>query len=179
LWNAFHPGSDTSELVANIGTWNYLSACMMYWLRYSNIDFSVGENARWLLQDNSLRFHRHLVYGPFAVFSANSDDPDKAMAALATSITKPGEVVERISGKASLMRGSAIELATLLYFDKETNKLKESNSSIGRQVDKNYPGSPQRLSVYLSQIDLTIDFQEMPISKLLEILPEEFKVWLD
>lgn len=179
LSSFFSMGGALREYSNNAGVWNYLSALYFKWLFESGADFKVGEEARWILMSSSLRFHRHLLFGPFFVYEANIDNPQRAMAALATPVTVPGELVERVTGKAHFAIGSAMELATTLYYDQRTGGLKRSDKALGRSYDKKKPGSPQRLSIFLNQIDLTVDFSEMELDALLKILPDEFKVWLD
>jgi hypothetical protein len=178
LWGVFSFDSNLRKFSGDANVWNYLSALYFKWLLGKQAKFLVGEEARWVLSNSALRFHRHLLFGPFFVYEANIDDPQRAMAALANPVTTPGEVVERVTGKANFAIGAAIELATLLYFDPATGELKKSSKTLGRSFDKKKPGSPQRLSIFLNQIDLTVDFTEMEVSALLEILPNEFKVWL-
>ena len=52
------------------------------------------------------------------------------------------------------------------------DKLKKNSSS-------HESGGPRRLSYYLSQIDLTIDYPTMDVDLLIDLLPDEFNVFLD
>jgi hypothetical protein len=133
---------------------------------------SIGEPARWVLEETTLRQHRHLVSGPYVIYGANFPRVDDAMAGLATPILKPGEVVERVAGKAGMFHGAAMAVATELYYDKKNKKLKKNSST-------HEAGGPRRFSYFLSQIDLTIDYPVMDKDHLIDLLPEEFNVFLN
>jgi hypothetical protein len=167
----FGYGKQGRKYVADRNIWAGLSAQYLIWLLNSGAEFLVGDSSRWIPVSSSLRRHRHLLQGAFVAYEENIDDVEGAMAILASDPLKPGEVVERVAGKASYTRGSAVKLATKLYYDKETGLLKEGSSSHG-------PGSVRRLSYFLSQIDLTLDYSGMTVDELESILPDEFKKWL-
>jgi hypothetical protein len=92
------------------------------------------------------------------------------MCQLATPVTQPGELVERISGKRNLAAGSVCHLATLLYFDAQKDALRAGLTTP--------PGNPKKFSYYFSQIDRTIDYEGMTVEELLEIVPENFSKWV-
>jgi hypothetical protein len=128
------------------------------------------EEERWLLASTTLRYHRHLVSGPFFAYEANHENPHHAMCMLASAVESPGEVVERIAGKRSMSIGSACHLATLLYFDPKTNELRKGHTSD--------PGAPQSLSKYFSQLDVNVDYLGMDVDSLLNLLPSNFERWV-
>jgi hypothetical protein len=172
LYRILGVGKIARKYAANRFFWAGLSSQYAYWLLQNDINFVVGEDARWVPDPSSLRRHRHLLNGPFVAFEENIDDVEGAMALLATEPLKPGEVVERVSGKAGLTRGSAVNLATRLFYDPTTGFLKPGSSSHGA-------GSARRLSYFLSQIDLTLDYAGMSVDQLVTIIPKEFHRWLE
>lgn len=173
LWKYFGPGKAGFKQAGNREMWSWVSAAFLPILLGRQAKQSlIGETARWILSDSILRQQRHLISSPFVIYSANYPNIENAMAALATPVTKPGEVVERIGGKRSMFHGAAMGVATELYYDKKRMKLKRNSGTKG-------PGGPQRFSFFLGQIDLTIDYPIMDIDALIDLLPNEFNVFLD
>ena len=162
------PDSPRAYLVNELRFWAWVSAAHAHlFLRPEISDRDLGEDARWIPQTSSTRFHRHLFRGPYLVALANRSNIELAMAALATPVMSPGEVVERVCGKAHFAHGTAMALATRLYFDASEGKLKSGSGDAKA-------GGARRLSYFLSQIDLTVDYPSMDVDELLAVLPEEF-----
>jgi hypothetical protein len=179
MWELF---GETKPLASNAGDrqiWNWLAAALFETLHDGNVALAMkkrGEEIeRWVLTESSRSYHRHLVSGPFFVFQNNWPDVDKAMAMLAEP-TRPtkgvlpvlifSEVHERITGKRELSYGKLAHLATLLYVDPATNKIRDN------LTDK--PGEPQQLSTFCRQLDLTVDYESMDVRELLNFLPSNF-----
>ena len=91
------------------------------------------------------------------------------MCQLATPVTQPGELVERISGKRNLASGPVCHLATLLYYDSEKKSLRAGLTTP--------PGNPKKFSYYFTQIDRTIDYEGMKVTELVDLLPQNFSKW--
>lgn len=128
-----------------------------------------GADARWIAETESYqRYYRHLFAGPFYAYQAHRDEPTRALAVLATSPDKPGEVVEQLASRQEVIvsRGG-LGAATLLYYDPDTSKLRRGASSKGK-------GSARRYVDYLSQLDLTYDIHEMPPFEVVRHLPSEY-----
>jgi hypothetical protein len=145
LWKSFGIGTEGFKHLSNRRMWNWISAAFLPYLLKNSTDQSIiakavgrGES-RWIRSDNVFRHHRHLISGPFFVYLGNFPNVENAMAALATPVLAPGEVVERITGKDSMSHGTAMALATELYYDKKIGGLKKGAGS-------HAPGSPRRLS---------------------------------
>jgi len=173
LWIYFAPGKPGFAHAGNRDMWTWIGAAYLPVLLGNPAKIKmIGEKARWVLEDSSIRQHRHLISGPYVIYTANSQNIENAMAALATPILSPGEVVERVAGKAAMTHGSAIAIATELYYDKINKKLKKNSSTHDL-------GGPRRLSYFLGQIDLTIDYPVMDKAHLIDLLPEEFHVFLN
>ena len=178
LWKYFGIDSAGFNFIDDRRMWNWVAASFLPHLLEGTTDLSIinkavgKDESRWIRSDSVLRHHRHLVSSPFFVYLENYSNVEDAMAALATPVLAPGEVVERITGKLSISQGSAMALATALYYDKKTGELKKGSSTHGS-------GGPKRLSYFLSQIDLTIDYQGMSPDYLKDLLPKEFHRFLD
>jgi len=174
LWKYFGHGKPLAHLTGDLATWNWLSAVWLVCLvNDSGLDRDAvlgKQEERWLLTHDILRYHRHLVSGPFFAYEANHENPDRAMCLLATPVNAPGEVVERIAGKRSLAIGSVCHLATSLYYDAEAGELRRGHTSS--------PGNPKAFSYYFSQLDVNVDYLGMSVDALLDILPKNFERWV-
>lgn len=179
LWEAFGDGKPLSGKASDPQIWNWISAALFEILHNSDLSLALKrkdeEIERWVLTESSRSYHRHLVSGPFFVFQNNWPEINKAMAMLAEP-TRPtkgvlpvlifSEVHERITGKRELSYGKMAELATLLYVDPVTGKIRDN------LTDK--PGEPQQLSTFCRQLDLTVDYESMEVKDLLNFLPPNF-----
>ena len=169
----FSHGGSLAKFEGDKEIWNWLSAAWMRTLIEESGESSskvLGkEEERWLLTSDVLRYHRHLISGPFFAYQANIANPNNAMCMLATPVVSPGELVERIAGKRSLSIGSVCHLATLLYFDSDTGELRKGHTSS--------PGNPKAFSYYFSQLDVNVDYLGMDVGILLDLLPGNFDRW--
>lgn len=128
----------------------------------------VGEQARYIPEPaNFQRYYRHLLAGPFLVYRAHSDSPERARCLLVQDLHKPGDIVEQLAARQQLLTNrSVVQVATKLYVDAE-GVLKHGAAGSGR-------GSPRRLASVLRQYDLTWDLYATPPDELFALLPKEF-----
>jgi hypothetical protein len=133
----------------------------------------LREDARYLLESGDYRKeYRHLLAGPFLLMQAHRDHPDSVRGLLATAPDAPGEVYEQLAArKYTVTSHAVVQVATLLYFDHATGKLK-------RGAGGSSGGSPRRFGEVLQQFDLTYDLQKIPAQRLVSILPREFRRFL-
>lgn len=129
----------------------------------------VRESARYILQaDDYRKAYRHLLAGPYLLFTAHADDPSIVRGLLATSPDAPGEVYEQLASRKFLVTSRAVvSAATALYLNDATGNLRRGAGGSG-------PGSPRRFGEVLQQFDRTYDLQTMSPETLLSILPSEF-----
>ena len=129
-----------------------------------------GELARYIpAVDNFQRYYRHLLLGPYAIYRAHADDPERARGVLMTKVSAPGDVVEQLASRQELITNkSVMSVVTRLYFDKQKASPKKG---AGGKSD----GSPRRLADVLNQFDLTFDLYSVPEIGLMSLLPKEFK----
>lgn len=132
-------------------------------------EYSAGVFVRLIPAVNSyLKYYRHLLLGPYLIFRAHREHPERALALLAAPVHTPGEVVGQIAAYQELVTNRAVvEAATLLYVDPVTRKLKRGTSGKGN-------GAPRRLAAVLNQFDLTWDLYAMDAQSILALLPKEF-----
>jgi hypothetical protein len=136
---------------------------------YANGQRKPGETARWIPQpQNYLRYYRHLLAGPYRIFRAHRDCPQRAMALLGGPLDRPGEIVEQFASRQEIVTNQAvIQSTTDLYWDQANNKPKRGAGGKGA-------GSARRLADVLLQFDVTWDLYAMKASSFLELLPKEF-----
>jgi len=175
LWSIFGKGGPLFKMRADRDLWNWVSAAYLEPLVIADdrkdINTKIGGVDRWILSNSILYAHRHLISGPFFAFEANYPEEKNAMCQLATPVLMPGELVERISGKRQLASGSVCHLATLLYYDRKTNLLREGITSKS--------GSPKKFSYSFTQLDRPLDYEGMSASELLDLLPKNFSKWVE
>jgi hypothetical protein len=173
LWELLGPDGILYPRRRDLGLWNWISAAYFETLMDADsrldINKKIGGADRWILSGDVLRDHRHLVSGPFFAYESNSEFPQNAMCQLATPVTQPGELVERISGKRNLASGPVCHLATLMYYDSAKDALRSGLTTP--------PGNPKKFSYYFAQLDRTIDYESMRVSDLIELLPANFDKW--
>jgi hypothetical protein len=154
--------------------WNWLAAaCMPHLLGTPPDPSAIKATERWVLNQASFKYYRHLLAGAYFAFEPHSADPSKAMAILCQDILIPGEIVAQIQGTDDLAYSVGAEVATLLYFDDKKGKIKVG---AGGKAG----GSARRLATdFLNQIRLTVDFKGMEAREILELLPPEFDRFKD
>jgi hypothetical protein len=150
------------------------------WLAFAHLDqlapliLGVRKPGNWarLILDsaNYQRYYRHLLAGPYYIYDAHRDDPERARALLTTPVERPGELVEQFASRQELVRSPGIVGAiTDLYLDRSTMKLRP-----GHGGNNASPGSARRFAMLLQQLDLTYDIFEMPPEAIIGLLPPEF-----
>lgn len=126
------------------------------------------QNSRYIPAiGNFQQFYRHLLLGPYFIYSSHSEDPARALILLAKGVDTVSEAVEQLMSRQERLTNAAIiGAATRLYVD-ESGKYKRGTGGKG-------PGSPRRLHNILEQFELTYDLYGMNEDELLSLLPREF-----
>ena len=152
----------------NKGLWTWLAIAWSEDLLRKKGD-PVGQMARWVLNLDWNRYYRHLLAGPYFVYKAHADDPNRALALLCNpNLATIGEVYEQVCGTKDMIRfPGVVGAATSLYYDPKTDSLKPSSAA------KSY-GSARRFTSVLNQFQLTYDIYGMSSDQILDLLPSEF-----
>ena len=131
------------------------------------------DRARWIPAISSYRkYYRHLLAGPYRIYHAHRDAPERALVLLCGPVHQPGEIVEQLASRQEIVtNGVILEAATTLYISPDTHKPKRGAST-------KRPGGPRRLADVMMQFDLTWDLYAMDAEELLKVLPREFKRFL-
>ena len=156
-----------SQEVVNPFFWNWLSAALMEGIVSG--PGKVGDPARWFLSPSSPGLmYRHILQSSFWTYKAHEHDVERAMSILSQPLDTPGEMVEQVLASKAIWSSVGAELATRLYFDEayKVNKTGHAGTSAG--------GTVRRLTEYLNQIKLTVDFKSMSAEELAAFLPMEF-----
>lgn len=128
----------------------------------------IGREERHIPDPAFRRYYRHLLSGPFNIYRAHRDAPERAFAVLCSPVDSPGDVVESLASRQDLITCPAVmEAATVLYVDNTTRRHK-------RGAARKTKGSARRFADVMMQLDLTYDLHQIPTERLLEMLPEEF-----
>ena len=130
---------------------------------------NLKARARWIpMVHDYQKYYRHLLAGPYRIYRTHRDNPDRAMAVLATSVLRPGEVVEQFASRQGFITNpNLMEAVTALYFDATRGVLKQGAGGKGA-------GSARRLADVLQQFDMTWDIFGMSKDEIIELLPGEF-----
>lgn len=154
-----------SGLDNNQGIWSWLAA--FYFEQLSPLSGNLGERARWVPSGDYRKYYRHLLAGPYKIYRAHRDNPDRALAILATSPAAPGDIVEQLASRQEIVTNKTLmEVATRLFIG--------PNQTPKRGVAGRGAGSARRFAQLLNQLDLTWDLYSLSPDKLLELLPAEF-----
>jgi hypothetical protein len=128
-----------------------------------------GELARWVPESGvSWRYYRHLLAGPYRIYKAYSNNPERAMLVLCSALHQPGEIAEQIVSRQEIITNVGImETATTLYYDAASGKPKRGAASKGK-------GTARRFSDILNQFDVTWDLYSLKAREMIQMLPDEF-----
>ncbi len=116
------------------------------------------------------RYYRHLLFGPWMMLRAHSDDPSRLLGLLSSPLDVATSETFRlfIENPTLISSKAAVAVTTRLYFDQKAQKLKRGAGSKDN-------GGCRRLIEFLQQIDLTYDLAGMEADDLLTLLPNEFR----
>jgi len=131
--------------------------------------FTPGEIARWVPDSyNYRKYYRHLLAGPWRIYSTYKENPAIAYSLLAGPVKKHGDLYEQLASRQEVVSNRAlIELSTRIYFDTQKESLKRGAGGKG-------PGSPRRLADIIQQFSRTWDLYAMTPQQLFSLLPSEF-----
>jgi hypothetical protein len=130
----------------------------------------VGEPSRYLLAvDESRRYYRHLLLGPYAMYIAHRDNPNRLRALLTNKLDIATSETYRlfIENPPLMACRTVVSVATKLYYDPKKNNIR-------RGAGSKEEGGCRRLVDFLQQLDCTYDLPSMTEQQLISYLPTEF-----
>lgn len=164
--------SQLGDVERDRGLWAWLAAAWIDIIAPKNDSGrrKIGASARWIpVTDDYRKYYRHLLAGPFRIYRAHRDNPDRAMAVLATEVGSPGEVVEQLASRQEIVTNrNLLDAITELYYEPESGSLKRGAAG------KDAGGARRLAGDILVQLDLTWDIYGMDPGEILALLPEEF-----
>ena len=170
-------GNHLVRLLAGVASRADRDAGMWAWLSLYYFDSvcpeangarAVGKQRELYIPDftNFRRYYRHLLFGPFSIWRAHSDNPERALAVLCPPVHRPGDAVESLASRQDLITCPAVmAAATALYVRNGQHK---------RGAGRKDRGGARRFADVMMQLDLTYDLFEISAEGLLELLPPEF-----
>jgi len=165
-------GSALREPERDAGLWAWLA---LFWFDQlcpadENGRRRPGEQARWIPRiDVARRYYRHLLLGPYLIYAAHDDNPQRAMCLLCQPIHVVGHIYYQLVSRQNLITApGVVEAATEMYYDPRRDALRRGSQTIGTE------GSVFRFASVLMQFDRTFDLHMLSGSQVLELLPPEF-----
>jgi hypothetical protein len=132
-----------------------------------------GRDYRHILEPGYPNGHRHLLCGPYMVYSVYELGENLSKLLLCTSIPIENKFHHELAGRQSLITNRGIlEAVHLLYYENAGDRPKR-----GAQIKKSAPGTFYRFVDIIQQFDLNYDLYSMTGEKILELLPPEFDKW--
>jgi hypothetical protein len=130
-----------------------------------------GASPRWIPQSGDFRrYYRHLIAGPYGIYHAHRDDPQRAMALLCQRPGRPGDLVEQMASRQQVVTNPTImQVATICYVDPKTGKQLPSANRKGA-------GGARRFIDVLGQFDVTWDLSMMTPADLHAHMGDEFRI---
>jgi len=136
-------------------------------------DRIVGaQRAKWIPEvEESRRFYRHAILGPYLAYRAHRDAPTRASVLLSDPMHITTSEAFRLFIETTFinMKGP-VELATEFYFNPSTRKLRRGAGTKGAGGLRRYIG-------VLQQLDVTFDLHRVGVVQLKKLLPSEFDKW--
>ena len=162
--------SEKPELWMNV--WSWLAYIWLdHFVPVKNGVHLVRAIPRYIGSNDWKRFYRHFISTPYLIFSLHESYYSKLFLDCPPSIHN--EMMEQIGSRQWIISSQRlIELAHLLYWNREKDRVKRGAGGKGR-------GTPRRFGRVINQFLLTYDLHHMDAEKILEILPSEFREWTE
>ena len=157
------------------GLWTWLGALWVeQLLKNSKRNFFVGAHERYVLSTSMRRDYRHLLYGPWLVYSAGSKNLELIRIALNDLVTKDSAVFEQLASRKEIISNtSALELVNKCYRDTATGAV------YSQALRGDIPGGLRRFGAVYSQLAVNFDLHNMDVNEIRHLLPDEFESWLN
>lgn len=157
-----------AEVLGDQATWTWLALTFFDVICPASAG-PPGDDARYILAEESQRYYRHLLYGPWRAVTAHPTEHDGLRVLLGNAPDRPGDIWEQIASRQGLISSAPIVRALgRLYYDSVTERPRSGAAGNG-------PGSVRRFVRVIDQLDCTWDLWAVPLGALLEMLPDEFE----
>lgn len=165
------------KLAADVHLWSWIS--LFYFDQVCPADDrgrrKPGRDYRHILEPGYPYGHRHLLAGPYLVYTVYGWGEELSRLALHTPTAVESAFHHEVVTRQSMITNRAImEALHLLYYDDVHGKPKR-----GKVTNKKAPGSLYRFIDVIQQLDVTYDLYSMSGPEIVSLLPDEFSYWLD
>ncbi len=160
------------EVEDNAGLWSWLALFYFDQLcpRQPDGARKPGRDYRHIPDFGFLYRHRHLLFGPFAVYRRHRG---YAILVLSGPPHFESALYQEITSRQDLLASrGVIEALNALYLDRSRGMPKR-----GAQRTTLAPGTIRRFVRVLQQLDLTYDIYGMSGAAIVQLLPAEFDMW--
>lgn len=160
-----------SQVNQNVGLWSWLA--LYYFDQVSPSDpmgkRTPGQDSRHILDLDSRRYYRHLLYGLFNIFALHGEE---APLLCSGPLHRPSTHYEAIASRQGLVTNQGVvDAAHFLYYDLAKGTVKRGATATPK------PGTLGRFIDVIEQLDLTHDLYSMTGEEILSLLPPEFDAW--
>lgn len=161
------------NLLYDAGLWSWLSAFYFESVCPERSDGrrKVGEDSRYILNTEWRNYYRHLIASPTRLYKELNE---LAKIYLAGTPDKNGDLLESLASRQDIATcKGVIEAATVLYWDKEKNKIKVgARNKDGKGVLRRFVGA------FVQQFQMTYDLNAMNGNQVIQLLPNEYEGWI-
>ena len=131
------------------------------------------EERAYLADFSYQSFYRHLLLGPYLIYSRAYPDIRFVRVLLYDEPTTMNEVLVQFGSYQTMMQNPELQRVIMrLYYDPKIDRIKRGAGGKG-------PGSPRRLMDYFRQIELNYDLRCIGEERILQMLPAEFATFLE
>lgn len=164
---------DQQSVSFHRGLWSWLAAA--YFEQLCPRDADGRRNLRkdyvYVLSETRT-YYRHLVRTPWFLVKTHGERCRFLLIGrreeAAAPLSQQSHLLDALAARQFVISSpSLIGVAARLYSDPHTGRQTRGAGSVGR-------GSPRRLALIANQLSLTHDIHDMPVDRLMKILPEEF-----
>jgi len=161
------------KIIGENGLWTWLA--YLWFDPLTCFDSSTGnriirEEAKYICSSDYRDYYRHLVAGPYRIYSLHGSDFSKIF--LYSPIHEHNDFIEQIASRQFLIsHPNLIEVLFRLYWDESKEKPKSGAQSRGK------PGTLRRFVKVIQQFELTYDVYSLSAEEIIRLLPEEFNKW--
>jgi hypothetical protein len=165
------------KLVNDVHLWSWMSLFYFDQVCPANDNGrrKPGRDYRHIPEPGYPNGHRHLMVGPYLVYTVYGWGDELSKLLLQTALSIESHFHHQVATRQSFITNRGImEALHILYYDDAHNKPKR-----GPIMNKNASGSLYRFIDVIQQLDVTYDLYSMSGPKIVSLLPTEFTHWLD
>jgi hypothetical protein len=166
---------EIDAIESDVGLWGWLS--LFYFEQVCPLEKigirRPGRDYRHILEPGYPYGHRHLLCGPYLVYSVYGLAEALSGLLLWTPLHVESQFHHELATRQNLITNRGVmEAAYMLFLNKATRQPKR-----GSLARKQSPGTLYRFIDLIQQLDLTYDLYSMSGPEVLKLLPPEFDKW--